>query len=297
MDSLTQIVLGAAVGELVLGRKVGNKAILWGAIAGTIPDLDVLNRYFFDDLRANELHRGITHSIVFSLAMAPLLGHWVKRSASSLLAVFTALVMAVFIFGAETTSAKVVLSAMTLGIIALLLWKVKGTDEATAKEWGWLFWWALVTHPLLDCHTTWGTQLFWPFPIKVAYNNIFVVDPSYTVPFLICVAIAMFYKRSDPRRARINGIGLLISSAYMVLTFVFKYNAHTHIAASLERQGVEYTTLSTRPTPFNSILWTTNVNCGDHYALGYYSLMDTKPEVDLIEDPEEPPLARPLGGA
>ena len=44
MDSLTQIVLGAAVGEFVLGRKVGNKAILWGAVAGTIPDLDVLSK-------------------------------------------------------------------------------------------------------------------------------------------------------------------------------------------------------------------------------------------------------------
>ena len=42
MDSLTQIVLGAAVGEATLGRKVGNKALLWGAIAGTIPDLDVV---------------------------------------------------------------------------------------------------------------------------------------------------------------------------------------------------------------------------------------------------------------
>ena len=42
MDSLTQIVLGAAVGEAVLGRKIGNKAILYGAIAGTIPDLDVI---------------------------------------------------------------------------------------------------------------------------------------------------------------------------------------------------------------------------------------------------------------
>jgi inner membrane protein len=293
MDSLTQIVLGAAVGELVLGRKVGNKAILWGAIAGTIPDLDVLNRYFLDDLRANELHRGITHSVLFSLAMAPLLGHWLKRNAASLLSVFTALVMAVFIFSADSVAAKLVLSAVTVGIIALLLWKVKGTDGASAKEWSWLFWWALVTHPLLDCHTTWGTQLFWPFPIKVAYNNIFVVDPSYTVPFLICVAIAMFYKRSDPRRARINGIGLLISSAYMVLTFVFKYNAHTHIAESLERQGVQYSTLSTRPTPFNSILWTTNVNCGDHYALGYHSLLDTKPEVDLVEIPKNHQLLGP----
>ena len=42
MDSLSQLVLGAAVGEAVLGRKLGNKAILWGAIGGTIPDLDVL---------------------------------------------------------------------------------------------------------------------------------------------------------------------------------------------------------------------------------------------------------------
>ena len=48
MDSLTQIVLGAAVGEAVLGKKVGNKAMMWGAIAGTIPDLDVLSKLFLD---------------------------------------------------------------------------------------------------------------------------------------------------------------------------------------------------------------------------------------------------------
>jgi len=41
MDALTQIVLGPAVGEAVLGRKVGNKAMLYGAIAGNIPDFDV----------------------------------------------------------------------------------------------------------------------------------------------------------------------------------------------------------------------------------------------------------------
>ena len=42
MDSITQIVLGAACGEIALGNKIGNKAILFGAIGGTIPDLDVL---------------------------------------------------------------------------------------------------------------------------------------------------------------------------------------------------------------------------------------------------------------
>ena len=67
MDSITQIVLGASVGEAVLGKKVGNKAILYGAIAGTIPDLDVLANYFTDALTAIEIHRGFTHSFVFAL--------------------------------------------------------------------------------------------------------------------------------------------------------------------------------------------------------------------------------------
>ena len=67
MDSLTQIVLGASVGEVVLGRKVGNKAMLYGAIAGTIPDLDVIASNFTDTITANEIHRGFTHSIFFAL--------------------------------------------------------------------------------------------------------------------------------------------------------------------------------------------------------------------------------------
>ena len=44
MDSLTQIVLGGAIGELVAGRKMWNRAVLWGAIAGTFPDLVVFFR-------------------------------------------------------------------------------------------------------------------------------------------------------------------------------------------------------------------------------------------------------------
>ncbi|MGB0250280.1 MAG: metal-dependent hydrolase, partial [Flavobacteriales bacterium] len=46
MDSLSQIVLGAAVGEAVLGKKLGNRAMVWGAVAGTLPDMDVLGQFF-----------------------------------------------------------------------------------------------------------------------------------------------------------------------------------------------------------------------------------------------------------
>jgi inner membrane protein len=41
IDSLTQNFLGTADGEISLGKKIGNKALLSGAIGGIIKDLDV----------------------------------------------------------------------------------------------------------------------------------------------------------------------------------------------------------------------------------------------------------------
>lgn len=76
MDSLTQITLGAAVGEAVLGKKVGNKAPLWGAVAGIIPDLDVAVAAFMEPVQRLVFHRGLSHSILFAIAFAPLLG-WI----------------------------------------------------------------------------------------------------------------------------------------------------------------------------------------------------------------------------
>ena len=68
MDSLTQIVLGAACGEAVLGKKIGNKALLFGAIGGTIPDLDVfIGRFLYDnEIQAMAFHRGFMHSLLFA---------------------------------------------------------------------------------------------------------------------------------------------------------------------------------------------------------------------------------------
>ncbi|MDX1672808.1 MAG: metal-dependent hydrolase, partial [Balneolaceae bacterium] len=76
MDTITQITLGAAVGEAVLGKKVGNKAPLAGAVVGVLPDLDVLANPFLNQVQEIAVHRGITHSIFFCLVVPPLLG-WV----------------------------------------------------------------------------------------------------------------------------------------------------------------------------------------------------------------------------
>lgn len=71
MDSITQIALGAAVGEAVLGRKIGNRAILWGGVFGLFPDLDVLIP-FGDVVKDFTYHRGFSHSMFVLTALTPL---------------------------------------------------------------------------------------------------------------------------------------------------------------------------------------------------------------------------------
>ena len=67
MDSITQGVLGAAIGEAILGKKIGNKGAVIGAIVATIPDLDVILYLFYDKLEMLSIHRGFSHSIIFSI--------------------------------------------------------------------------------------------------------------------------------------------------------------------------------------------------------------------------------------
>lgn len=70
MDSITQIALGAAIGEAVLGRRIGNRAALWGGLCGLFPDLDVLIP-FGGAVENFTYHRGFSHSIFVLTALTP----------------------------------------------------------------------------------------------------------------------------------------------------------------------------------------------------------------------------------
>jgi inner membrane protein len=231
MDSLTQIVLGAAVGEACLGRKVGNKALLWGGIAGTIPDLDVFFS-FGDPIREIVIHRGFSHSVFFPMLLAPVLGWLVHR-----------------------------------------LYAKK--QEADMRQWSWLFFWAIFTHPLLDCLTTYGTQLFYPVTdYRVSISSVFVVDPLYTLPFLVLTVAGAFFKRETLLRKNLNRIGIALSSLYLVLGFANKLVAEQHFETDLKKRSVAYESSFSGPTPFNILLWYGVYETREDYRIGYWSLLD-----------------------
>ena len=250
MDSLTQIVLGASVGELVLGKKIGNKAILWGAIAGTIPDLDVLLRYFTDEISATEMHRGFSHSIIFAVLVAPILGWLAKK----------------------------------------IHFKI---NEVSFKDWTKLFFWTTVTHPLLDAHTTWGTQFFWPLNYRLAYQNIFVVDPLYTLPFLFFLILTFCYKKENSLRSKFNKIGLSISTTYLIITILFKWVSFNEFEKGLKSQNISYLEMDSKPSPLNSILWSSLIETKNGYRTAYYSIFDNKEITYSKEFPKNHHLLEP----
>ncbi|THB72056.1 MAG: metal-dependent hydrolase [Desulfobulbaceae bacterium] len=78
MDSVTQAALGASVGFLCWRDKLGRKAVIGGAVIGTIPDLDIIVYPLLDSVQRLYWHRGESHSVFFILLGALLTG-WVLQ--------------------------------------------------------------------------------------------------------------------------------------------------------------------------------------------------------------------------
>jgi inner membrane protein len=245
MDSLTQIVLGAACGEIALGKKIGNKAMLFGAIGGTIPDLDVFigGWIYGNEIDAMAFHRGFMHSFLFAF-LAPFVIGWITHK--------------LYDFG-----------------------KRKGTTNY--KNWVCLYFLAIFTHPILDSFTPYGTQLFSPFTdYRTAFNTISVVDPLYTLPFLLCLIIAMFFNRKRTRRSWWLKAGIITSSCYLLFTVGNKIYVDSIFKKSFDKANINYSRFSVQPTILNNILWYGIAETESSYSVGFYSLFDSKSELDTI---------------
>ncbi|ANY16665.1 metal-dependent hydrolase [Bordetella pseudohinzii] len=222
MDSVTQAVLGAGIQATLMGRWQGRRALIYGAVLATLPDLDVVIPYP-DPVSVMTFHRGFSHSIFVLTALA-----------------------------------------------AVLAWLIRKRWPAAPYPAWRLFlalWLVLVTHPLLDAFTVYGTQLFWPLAwVPESWSAIFIIDPVYTVPLLLAVLAAGLTGLSL-RMRRILAAALVFSTAYLFAGLAGRFHAEREVAAALQAQGRPPTRVLATPTPFNILLWRVIAKTEDG---GYY---------------------------
>lgn len=250
MDTITQITLGAAVGEAVLGRKIGYKAPLAGAVFGVVPDLDILANPFLNEVQQIIAHRGISHSILFCLVTPPLFG-WL-------------------------------LSSIT---------RNRGVGW---KAWSWLIFLVFLTHIFIDVCTSYGTQVFQPFSdYALSFNSIFIVDPFYTVPLLIGITCALFFRR-DPRKRRwANYLGLGVSTLYLVMGFGLKWHVNTVFEENFRQDNLQVKRYMTTPAPLTEFLWTGYAESEGIIYAGIYSVFDDDRHIQFHQIPKNTYLIEP----
>lgn len=79
MDSLTHIAIGACIGEVFFDKSIGKKALLWGALAQSLPDIDFIAGGWMPVSQELLAHRGFTHSLLFIAIMTPFLAMTADR--------------------------------------------------------------------------------------------------------------------------------------------------------------------------------------------------------------------------
>ncbi len=232
MDSLTQIALGAAVSVAVMRRRTAVwKAALWGAVAGTLPDLDVFIDHG-DPILNMVLHRAHSHALL-----------WLTLLALPLTAAVT---------------------------------RLHG-EGALWRRWGLALWLALVTHPLLDTLTIYGTQLAQPFSSHpFAVGSVFIIDPLVTLPWLFGVAWALA-RRGQAASLRANDVGLLLGVLYLAAGVLAQHTVRNEALLALRAQGLPQLRseqLLVTPAGFSVLLWRVVALDGAHFLEGYRSLLD-----------------------
>jgi inner membrane protein len=248
MDSLSQLVLGAAVGIAVMGRRTAVwKAALWGGIAGTLPDLDVL--YDYGSAVANmTYHRSATHSLILLTLFAPILA-------------------------------------------ALVAWVHK--ERPLFKRWLLAMWLVLITHPLLDAFTIYGTQLLYPISEHpFAIGSMFIIDPIYTLPLLVGVILAL--TRKQFAGLRWNSLALVFSSAYLAWSVVAQMQVEHVVRQQLSAQGQGSAKFFVTPAPLNTIAWRIVVMKEQSYSEGFYSFFDSDHVIQFDTFSHQPKLISEL---
>lgn len=170
----------------------------------------------------------------------------------------------------------------------LLAWLLNRWRPALGyQRWLWLTGLILITHPILDSFTTYGTQIFWPFAGPVAISSIFIIDPLYTLPLL--AGILMFLIRGPGTQA--VAVGLALSTLYLGWTLAAQQIISSRVDPVLAKAGLEEAPRLVQPMPFTTLLWRVTAQNENQQVEIITGFLDGNSPVRPQTFPRQPELA------
>lgn len=155
---------------------------------------------------------------------------------------------------------------------------IAARERDNFMRWWLAVWLALVTHPILDWFTVYGTQILRPFTdFPYAVGSIFIIDPLYTSPLIIGIGAALILRNA--RGFRWNLAGLIVSTLYLGWSVFAQAHVRSIAEASLRADGRKAERLLVTPTPFNTVLWRVVAVTPDGYLEGFRSFFDSAPRI------------------
>lgn len=168
-------------------------------------------------------------------------------------------------------------SLLVLPLLGWLIWCLLRRWWTPVRNEAWRWAWAiqltLLTHPLLDAFTVYGTQLLWPLPMRpVMWSSVFIIDPAYSLPLLFGVLIALIAGGRRLARGALLA-GLLLSTSYLGWSLLAKAIVEHHAQQALAPLGLADAPRFSVPTPFNTLLWNVVAMTPDGYVVAQRSLV------------------------
>jgi inner membrane protein len=240
MDPLTHGLLGATIAQAGFGRRLGWRGVAAGATAAMVPDLDIVMNVT-GPMGEWLYHRSITHALWFAPALAMLLGHLIARGR------------------AEPAGGRPPLAPSEGGG-----WR---------RTWTLLLLLTLLSHPLLDCCTSYGTQLLAPFSNhRFAIDAVAIIDPAYSLALLAALAAGAWRGVRSAGARSAAGAVLALTTAYLLYGLGLNGAAEARARAELAAEGVRATEVRAYPTLLQLYLRRIVARDGDEVRVGWLSL-------------------------
>ncbi|MBB5015073.1 metal-dependent hydrolase [Rehaibacterium terrae] len=168
-------------------------------------------------------------------------------------------------------------SLLVLAPLGWLLWlwlkRVWAPVREAPRAWLLAIQLALLTHPLLDAFTVYGTQLLWPLPLRpTMWSSLFIIDLGYTLWLLLGVIVACWLGARPAARTWLLA-GVVLSTVYLGWSLVAKALVEREAARSLAALGLADAPRFSVPMPFNTLLWRVVAMTPDGFVEGERSLV------------------------